>query len=366
MLMLRVIAHGIVPVHTDLFAKFCQVLCDQTSSASLMENLSSGSQKIQRKPIAELRVAAESVVLDVIRQAPLLHFTMDQVSSHAEAKKVRKAIGMLKKDNRDVRPIIADAVAKVNKRLRTFKVSIEPWSRYDNKFVAILNDDAEWSDAVTEAWSYAENPNEFYLTDAALGLSQFLRSGDLDQDFVSERSISWKMGLNGREHCIEPYLYEVVAKTNIPLRWEGKGTRWGEKPSYRLWIEESEPRHSAEIPTGINPVFQMHLDRFTKENVDQVRATIHETLLRLNPTGSEEVYLIAIASRRELCRCFPNAPSRDSDVLAEFFSTVSLNQELDRGYDFRETAPMWSLTLRPKTDWSTALAAIRHEQKQPS
>ncbi len=329
-----------------------------------MENVSSESGKIPRKPIAELRVAAESVVLDVIRQAPCLHFTMDQVSSHAEAKKVRKAIGMLADDNRDVRPIIAAAVAKLNKRLRTFKVKIEPWSHRDDQLIAILNEDAEWADAVSEAWSYAENPNEFYLTNAALGLLQFLRSGDLDEDFVSERSISWKMGLNGREHCIEPYLYEVATKANIPVQWEGKGTRWGEKPTYRLWIDETAPQ-PAKVPRGINPVFEMHLDRFTKGNVDQARATIHETLLRLNPNGSDEIYLIAITSRQELRHCFPNAPSRESDMLAEFFSAVSLNQELDRGYDFREKAPMWSVTLSPKTDWPTALAAIRHQQDQP-
>src|SRR5262245_9338283 len=103
--------------------------CDPNGRATIvrtnMKDISTPVGTSPKKPIAELRIAAEAVVLDVVRQKPNLHFTMDQASSRLEANRVRRVVGMSKADTRDVRPVIAAAVAALNKRLRTFKIKIE-------------------------------------------------------------------------------------------------------------------------------------------------------------------------------------------------------------------------------------------------
>src|SRR5438094_8593595 len=114
------------------------------------------------------------------------------------------------------------------------------------------------------AWSFAENPNEAHLTDGGLALVEYIRSSDLDSEFVSERSISYRMGFYGREHCIEPYLYEVRQKALIALNWEAKGMGWGERPMYRLWIG-TEKLEGPATPNALNPVFAIHLEIFKKD-----------------------------------------------------------------------------------------------------
>jgi hypothetical protein len=99
--------------------------------------------------------------------------------------------------------------------------------------------------------------------------------------------------------------------------------------------------------------------------LDDAGAIIYKKLTELNPMGSEPIYVLAISSRRELHRCFPNAPSRKSNVLVEFFSAISFNKTLRRGYDFREKVPMWNVTLMPVDNWPTTLAAIREDLARP-
>jgi hypothetical protein len=137
-----------------------------------------------RLTIVELRTRAETILLDVVRQAPHLHFTMNEVSQYAEAKKIRKALGLPKDDARDLSPIVSAAATKLNKRLKTFQVEVEQSSGWQDKLIASLNDDAEWPEATSEVWSYADHVNEFQLTDAGFGLLEYARSGDLDSDFV--------------------------------------------------------------------------------------------------------------------------------------------------------------------------------------
>jgi hypothetical protein len=313
-----------------------------------------------RLTIAQLRHAAEAVLLDVIRQKPHLHFTMAQVSEYIEVKKVRKAVDMAKDDERELRPILETAAANLNKRLKTFRVGVE-----SSQLIASLNEDAEWSEAISEAWSYVDKPNEFGLSNPGLSLLEYIRSGDLKAEFVLERSISYKMGLNGRERCIEPYLREVRRKALVDLNWEKKNTQWGKPPMYRLWIAKDEFQ-PIEAPRAVNPVFKNRLEAFTKVDVDALRALIYDHLLRLNPIGDDDIYLVAISRRRELQHCFPHSTSRISDVLVRFFSAISLNPELRRAYDFRDHAPVWTFSLQPKSDWKTTLAAIRADLAQPS
>jgi hypothetical protein len=319
-----------------------------------------------RVGVVELRGRAEPILLDVVRQTPHLHFTTDTVSDYIDAKKVRRTLGLTKDDGRDLAPILLPASAKLNKRLRTFQLQVEEVRRSRILATSTLTEGAEWTDALAEAWAYSEHPNELQLTDPGLSLLEFIRSGELDPDFVTERSISWQIGLNGQERCIEKYLEEVGAKARVPLKWERKErTSYAERPMFRVWLEP-KPAERAETPVGLNPVFNIFFERFTKADLDAVRRLIYENLLKLNPSGSGKIYLLAISSRRELCRCFPRIGHSGWHPLVEFFSALSLNPGIRLGYDFRDKAPVWTVALAPKPDWATALKAIGAELALPS
>jgi hypothetical protein len=133
---------------------------------------------------------------------------------------------------------------------------------------------------------------------------------------------------------------------------------------YRLWIE-STVSDFGPVPVAVNSIFDTHLDRFSKQDLDDARATIYKNLIDLNPTGSEPIYVLTISSRHELQRCFPHVSSRRSNVLVEFFSAISFNKTLRRGYDFREKVPVWTVTLVPVDNWPTTLAAIREDLARP-
>ena len=319
----------------------------------------------RKKGIAELRTAAEPIVLDAVSQQPCLHFTEESAITYVQAKKVRKALGLPKDDERDIFPILSSAAAALNKRLKHFRVEPEQYHYGGHKLIATLADDAEWEDAIREAWSYTENPNEKFLTDAGLALVEYVRSGDIESDFVRERTISYRLGLYGRERCVEKYLQEVANKTDLGLQWEAKGPRWREIPMFRLWIDP-EKRKRLEKPVGLNPEFNIDVEDPKKSDLEAVRAAIYDNLLALNPPNAKLVHFIAISSRKELQRCFPRLRENSSNALFDLFSSVSLNKELLLGCDFRDKAPVWTVTLGPKDDWAKTLSVIREELDQPT
>lgn len=320
---------------------------------------------IEKRSISELRAAAQQVLLDVVRQTPWLHFTEDQVFRVVDGAEMRRRLGLGKTDKRNCDRTFAQAADDLNKKLRTFRLEVENWSPNTNKFIARLAENAEWHDAVQEAWSYADSVNEFSLTDPGLELLRFIRSGDIDPDFMTERLISYRIGLHGRQHCLPPYLEEVVQKTGIPLFWEAKGTKYGERPSYRIWVGAGPPVEIAKL-TAANPQFDVDFGKYTKADVDRARNLIHKTVLKLALAGSDELYIVAISSRRELRHCFPKFRREGSHDIAAFFQSIMLSGSLSLGYDFRPAASSWTVSLKPKVDWPSVVKAIEEEASRPT
>ncbi|HVF70068.1 MAG TPA: hypothetical protein VM940_00485 [Chthoniobacterales bacterium] len=325
------------------------------------------AKKAEEKPlpptVPEMRACAFEMLLDVVRQQPALHFTKTSTSEHFEAKKLKKRLGMPKDDERDVKPIVEQASQKLNARLRSFQTQVEWWGRANCRMIATLSDSAEWSQALEEAWALAEHRNEALLTDVALKLRELVLSGDLGIDWATEKSITSKIGLWGREHVLEPYLHELENKTQLALKWESEGKRWGESRRYRIRIGD-QPKSDSDNVTGFNPTIDVRFDQCRKRDRDAVRELLYVELLKARPSGTEPFFLVSISNRAELKRCFPNFAS--GQQAAEFFHDLPIDGDaLTRSYDFRDNAKLWFVAVRPKQDWAATLATIQAQSSRP-
>ena len=326
-----------------------------------------GSTASRADTIRSVRVAAKATLLDVVRQAPALHFTTLEVRRVLDRKEAGRCLRLPDRHRWNLAATFRHAANQLNKQLRTFRIEVEHCSADTNRLTARLHGEAEWPDATKEAWSYADTPNEFQLSDPGLELLRLLRSGDLDPGFVTERSISYRIGLNGRQHRVDAYLREIVRKVSLPLRWEAIDTSYGQRPRYRIWSEAESPR-SRPRQVGANPQFDVAISNHSKIDRDRTRDLIHRHLLQLSPSGADEFCLVTISSRRELKQCFPQLAdgAPDAYALAEFFRGISLNPSVSLGYDLTHDAPLWMISLRPQPDWPYALKAIEEEIARPS
>jgi hypothetical protein len=101
--------------------------------------------------IAELRNRAESFILDLIRETPAFDFWKTELFEWLENKPVRSALGMAKADERSWNEILEFAIEKINKRSRSFKISLDA-QRYRSYLTVTLLKGKEWEDLCKEVW----------------------------------------------------------------------------------------------------------------------------------------------------------------------------------------------------------------------
>lgn len=319
-----------------------------------------------RPPLAELCSRAEEMLLDIVRQSPVLHFTRRCVTGTIYAQTARRRLGLPKGENEDLAPIFNRAAQSLNRRLKSFSVEAEKkeWRRSWEQFTARLAGGAEWPDAAREASQGVESPNAHGLSDAGTRLLELVRTSPPDVGFTDGRTLASKIGLHARDRDFENYLREVAAKAEIALRWEVKGGKFDVSRAYRIWIEaDQDPR--PQKSRGLNPRIKANFDRYTKSDLDAACALIHELVVKAAPTGADPLYVLRITSHRELEECFPKPDEVSGGALAKFFGAMAFDQSVKLGYDFRDDVDCWFLALVPETDWATSIAAIQHELSQP-
>lgn len=311
--------------------------------------------------VAEMRARAEELLLDVVRQEPSLHFTRVAAGSYYEKPRLRKRLGMPKDDDRDIQPIIEDAVGKLNRRLRTFRVKAEWNGRTSCRLEATLNGGNGWTSALAEAWASVSEPNELFLTDAGLDLRNLILSGALGSDWSTERSITFKIGLHGREHVLEPYVQEIENKTGIGLSCEREKKGWPEPTRFRITVRDPA---APSVGVGVNPRIDLSLDADRKGDRDSLRRLLYDELLRARPQGNDAFFLFTISSREELDRCLPRFTSGDN--LARFFHALTVHDSLKTSSDLRSCAKCWFVAFSPAGNWPATLKALKEEISQPS
>lgn len=312
--------------------------------------------------VAEMRKGAKELLLDVVRQEPALHFTRDSTASSHDAKPLKKRLSMPKDDDREVQPIVDQASQQLNSQLHSFQLHVDWWGRANCRVIATLAKDAEWSDALKEAWSFAEKPNDALLTDLALNLRELILSGAIGSDWVTEKSVTYKMGRHGRAQMLSPYLQELENKTDLPFKWEAGEKRWPDPPLYRITLTD-RPEPWSEIACALNPKLDVRFDECRKQDLDAVQRFLYDELLKAEPKGDVPFYLLAISTRQALSKCLPNLKS--GGTAARFFLDLPIHDSLTRYFDFRDNAKWWFVAFQPKQDWATTLAAIHEEISRP-
>lgn len=318
-------------------------------------------QRAAPPTLAAMRASAEELLLDLIRQEPTLHFTQNSTGSYYDRPRLRKRLRMPKDDDRDIQPVLEDAAAKLNARLQAVRVKAEWNGRTSCRLEATLNQGSDWASALAEAWDSVPEPNELFLTDAGLELRDLILSGELGADWSSERSITFKIGLHGREHVLEPYVQEVENKTGIALVCEREKNRWPAPTRFRITVRDPS---GAPVGAGANPRIDLSLEADRKADRDSVRRLLYDELLKALPAGMGAFCLFAISSREELEKCLPRYASADN--LARFFEALTVHDSLKKSYDFRSGAKCWFVAFSPAETWAGTLRAIEEELSRPS
>jgi hypothetical protein len=297
-----------------------------------------------------------------MRQSPVLHFTKRKVVRRLYAGVARHQLGLPRGDDGNLTPIFTKAAGGLNKRLKTFSVLVpdQDWRRGGTQVAIELVGEAEWTDAVLEAWKGVDSRNPNHLSDAGQRLFELAQTG-FEPGFTDARTLAFQIGVAGRENEFEDYLWEVSSKAKIPLRWESTGTRYGENLRFRIWLNEKAESGNG---TGLNPKLEVNFSDLKKDDLDGVRKLMHELIVRAEPQGNTPLSVFRISTHQELKQCFRGEPR--GDTMARFFDAVTLNKSVKRFYDFRDRAPCWSVTLLPERAWETSVEAIRQELAQPS
>ena len=250
----------------------------------------------------------------------------------------------------------------MNARLRSFQTKVAWCGRANCQLTATLSHAAEWPEALQEAWRFSETANDALLTDVALDLRTLILSGNLGSDWTPERSITFKIGLRGRERVLSQYLQELENKTDLKFKWEQEGNGWGVPHRFRIVLTESPPPRT-EIPLAANPKINVRFDDCRKQDRDAVQQLLYEELLKAQPQGNVLFILLSISTRKELDRCFPNFTSGGN--AAQFFFELPIDNSLTIHFDFREDARWWFVGVQPRKDWAASLDAIRKYLSRP-
>jgi hypothetical protein len=182
--------------------------------------------------IAELRSRAETFILDLIRNTPAFDFWKTELWESLENKQVRSALGMPKEDERSWNEILDAAIERINKRSRSFKISLDA-QRYRSYMTVTLLKSREWEDLCKEVWADSQSDNPRRMTESAMKLLSWVKENGSPNDWVRDSALSWHAGFRGRQDCAgdcikvlrrklgSTFCYEVRGQTLEPGKADG-------------------------------------------------------------------------------------------------------------------------------------------------
>jgi len=328
--------------------------------------------------LPELKARAETYIVDTIRNTTRFCFWSTEIRDHLDSTAARRILGMQKDDQRSYYRIIQEAAQTVNKKAKTYEITIQGNDYNDTISGMTITrlKGKEWKDVQDEVWTDSPSANPRRITDPSLKLFAWFREHTPSEDWLTETAISWKAGFKGRQGLVGSLLHELQSKLAPHFHFEERGSRWDRKNpiSYLIRIDPEAsietPLVTKSIPSSLNPVFENHLHYFTKQDIDAWTDFIYDHLLKSTPSGLDPVYVYWVDTAEELARVFPGlSPSGYSSggsKLAEFFQSLRIIPEIVMEYDFDDGSDAWHLRVLPRENWQDTLKAIEDLRSKPT
>ena len=300
-------------------------------------------------PELPLVTLAREAVLNRIRQASRIDFWEETMDWRLSPREIPAFLGLKKGHGYSPRALCA-GLKKAKSSYDSF--SIEVTTKTDEKGIEVcvrLKDGCEWQNVWEEAWRTVPTPNEHCLSDNAVKLLRWARSGKNTGEPIDQDRIMRQAQLRGHYLEIRDCFREIQVKAEPLLAFDRRTS--GGPMTVRF----------CEAPGGyydvgpLNPALALSLTEAKREDLLRFRNWLYAEIRRLElPKDNEVIGVFEIADRRMLKSCFASWPrgfSWDS-TLREFFKAVQVMEGFNILTLFDQGLGPWLVGCRLSDGWT--------------
>jgi hypothetical protein len=319
------------------------------------KNVAAVAEAVQKPPEtpkvpgqqANLSQAAEGVILDLLRQARKIDFWTATISKKGYPYELARWFG-LDKNSKVTDASLVSALKKVRKEYRCFRVEVgesrDGYYSYRTEpqlcITIGLRDGFEWKDAWEEAWTFAENPNSFCLSDNALRLYEWSKGPKNTGAMMNRHKVGAQARLRETYSDIEDHLREIRLKADPRIQWEDEYD-CGRK-QLRVWFENKDVIYYYHGP--LNPSLGLNVAEICHAELERFQNWLYGEILRPGfPGGKETVGIFDIRTRKMLKQIFNRLPTEVGRYgsMPHFFDTLRLIDGMEIRHSFEDGAGPW-------------------------
>jgi hypothetical protein len=291
--------------------------------------------------------ATERGVLDLIRQATRIDFWRESISKEVYPGGLEGWLGVEASEK-----TLERAVKNVRKEYRTFLVEVKDTKdRYGQEHLVVrivLREGHEWNEASEEAWTFAKQPNPYFLSDNALRLYLWAKSSKNTGKMSDVRKIGAQARLRRTYSDIKDHLREIQLKADASIQWEESHDHaWHSQ--MRVWFEDAKVLFYNYGP--LNPALGLNLRAIEHEELERFKGWLHAEILKPGfPDGAEVVGVFDIRDRKTLKAAFSKVPDSCGIFApdAHFFEALRVVEGVIIAHEFANGMGPWIVNCRPE------------------
>ncbi len=317
---------------------------------------------------AELVGVAEEMLLDVLRDEPLIPFHKEHLGQcvhrgWAKSKAEDEALG-----EADDRAIFEEACERVNARLPSVEAKPHTFMNSDDFWGVhlTLRPDREWVDVLRELYGPEVKDPAAVLTPSATQILERVESGEFTRGFLSEQSVRQRtrcFGYQGYRGAVEELQVKRGLKLEVEQKEDSKAKRHRMLLKFRV-VERGTG--SLRCPDALNPLFRYEGERAGLDLA--FRRFIQQQLLQIQPQGAERVRLWAFDSLKAFRGCFPGwgaDATKYSDRLSDLLRRCVVHPDVPLYWDLGYHAMIWEVGCGVKRPWKEVLPGMKVAMDEP-
>jgi hypothetical protein len=307
-------------------------------------------------------LAALDWIADEIRKESFIPFHRDDLRISLSGK-FKEYIGEPEATDQRLRSIINDVAQIAAERCPGLKVGLT-----ESLYAAVLSvtGETEWADVLQLAHGTKDEDASKILSTPAAALLQRIESGELTEEFRTERSVRQRIHFFGYFASLKDLLQELRIKRGIEVQLIEKGEKHNQHKRY-LKFAVVDRHNPLAPPAGLNPVLPSQDGRAPTRR--EFRRWFYQMLLMGYFSGKTNEFIWGFNSRREFRRCFPHmkaAETINTNFLVHVLRSVRGRLGLLVGWDFDYHSAVWSVEVVPETTWEDAYAKLRAFLSRPA